>query len=150
MPGGNKQFSVVMERLRELMSVAYLPSGGEVNIFHVMPDREVGLGDSWTEVSDTESGAATTVSTLSAITDSTLLIDFKTTVSYRLQSEVNGVAVSTNLTGVTTGQIVVDRATGLLRRKQMKVETNGSSEVMGTKLPISEKTEITVLVKMGG
>ena len=148
LPNENKQFTVIMERLRELMSIVYLPSKGEVNIFHVLPDREVGIGDSWTESRDTETGTSTTVNTLSAITDSTLLIDFKTRADDRLQSEVNGVQVQTALTSFTTGQITLDRATGLLREKEMNIETNGSSEVMGSKLPISEKARITVMVKV--
>lgn len=138
---------VITTMLKDLTSVIYPPKKGTASFFKVLPDYEIGTGDSWTETTDTDSEKATTVNTLSAITDTTLVIAFKTNSTLLLHWEIMGTPAKTNLTNTTTGTIVLDKATGIIREKTSVTDSNGSTEAMGAVLPLTGKTTITTTVK---
>jgi hypothetical protein len=46
-----------------------------------------------------------------------------------------------------TGQVIIDRATGLLKQKTATMNTNATMEAQGMTIPSTGKTTITVTVK---
>jgi hypothetical protein len=112
-----------------------------------MPGHEVGIGDSWTDTTNTGSETSASSYTLSAITDSTFVVDFKTLAVSVIRSEVMGQQVATSLTNTIAGKIILDKATGIIREKTSITNSTGTAEAMGTSLPINGKTTIHILVK---
>ncbi|MEO5564848.1 MAG: DUF6263 family protein, partial [Chitinophagaceae bacterium] len=137
----------ITDMLKDLTQLVYPNKKGTGSFFYVIPAGEKSAGDSWTETTDTDNEKSTTVNTLSAITDSTIVIDFKTTSSAIIKSEVMGRQTKTNLNNITTGKITLDRNTHLIKEKTSIMDSNGTTEAMGGMVPISGKTTISILVK---
>lgn len=137
---------ILDDMLRDLTAVAYPPKKGSSCFFHVFPGYEVGAGDSWTDSSENDEKKSVTVSTLSAITDSTLIVDFKTTAVTHTKSEMMGMEASTVMNYTSSGKIVVDKLTGLVREKTIATDSNGNTSAMNTSLPITGKTTVTIHV----
>ena len=47
----------------------------------------------------------------------------------------------------TTGKIILDKATGIIRQKTSTTDSNGSTEAMGGTLPVTSKTTTVITVK---
>jgi hypothetical protein len=47
----------------------------------------------------------------------------------------------------STGKIIIDRATGIIREKTMKTDSNGNTETSFGTLPVTSATTITITVK---
>lgn len=137
---------IITSMLKDLTNVIYPPQKGTGSFFKVMPGYEVGLGDTWTDTTNTASETSATSYTLSAITDSTLIVDFKTLSVSVINSEIMGQQVATNLTNTTAGKIILDKATGIIREKNSITNSSGSAAAMGNSLPINGKTTINILV----
>ena len=137
---------IITNMLKDLTGVVYPPAKGSASFFSVLPAGETGIGDSWTETVNTDTEKATTVSTLSAITDSTIVVDFKTNSVVSIKAEMMGMETKTSLTNTTTGQIILDKKTGIIRERTSVTDTNGNTEVMGSTLPLTGKTTITMRV----
>lgn len=140
---------IITNMLKDLTNVIYPPQKGAGSFFKVLPAYEVGIGDSWVDTTITDSEKAITVSTLTAITDSTLIVSFKTNSTVLLEWEMMGTSAKTNLNNTTTGTTVVDKATGLIRERTSTTESNGNTEAMGAVLPLTGKTTITTRVAQG-
>ena len=140
------RFNIISEMLRDLTGVVYSPKKGEASFFRVLPDTIIALGDSWTDSKITEMERATTVNTLSAINDTTLVIDYKTTATSLIKSQMMNVEATTNMNSIATGQILVDRVTGIIRQKTALIESTGNTEVMGSTMPVTAKTVFTIVV----
>lgn len=143
----DERLVIITNMLKDLTSVIYPPKKGTASFFRILPGYEAGIGDSWTDTVDTEQERSVTVNTLSAITDSTIVVDFKTSSVISIQSEMMGMQAKTNLSNTGTGKIILDRATGIIREKTSVTDSNGSTEVMGSVLPLTGKTTITMRVK---
>jgi hypothetical protein len=143
----DERLIIIASMLKDLTSVIYPPKKGTGSFFKVMPGYEVGVGDSWTDTSSTEGETSASSYTLSAITDSTLAVDFKTLAVSVIRSEIMGRQVATNLTNTITGKIILDKVTGIIREKTSITNSSGTAEAMGTSLPINGKTTIHILVK---
>lgn len=143
----DERMVIITNMLKDLTGVVYPPAKGSASFFSVLPGYEVGIGDSWTETLNTDSVKSTTVSTLSSLTDSTVIVSFKTNATVDMRSQMMGMEAATHLTNVITGTITLDRQTGIIREKTSVTDSHGSTEVMGTTLPLTGKTTITIRVE---
>lgn len=141
------RLAIVFNMMKEITDVVYPPKKNSPSFFQVLPDTAVGINDSWTEINETENAKINTVYTLSAITDSTIIIDLKGKSSSVTKAEMMGMPTSTVMNNNYSGQIIVDKATGIIRQKTITVESNGSTEAMGGKMPVTSKTTITLVVR---
>jgi hypothetical protein len=140
------RLAIVFNMLKDLTHVVYPPKKNEASFFKVMPDTAVGINDSWTEISENENGKTNTVYTLSAITDSTIIIDLKGKSSSVTKAEMMGTPTTTTMSNSYTGKIILDKATGIIREKTITTISNGSTEAMGGNMPVTSKTTITIYV----
>jgi hypothetical protein len=140
------RLTIVFNMLKELTNVVYPPKKNDPSFFKILPDTATGLNGSWTENSLTAEGRFSTTYTLSAITDSTATIDFKGTSTTNTQAEVMGRQISTNMKNTYSGTILLDKTTGIIRKKSMTVSSTGTTEGMGGTTPVTSKTEISTTV----
>jgi hypothetical protein len=143
------RMAIVTGMLRDITSIAYPPRKNEASFFKILPDEDVSLNESWTEATEDETGKSNTVYTLSAMTDSTIIIDFKGNSVTISKTEMMGREVITNMNNAFTGKIVLDRKTGIILEKTIATESNGTTEAMGGTLPVTSKTNVTIQVTPG-
>jgi hypothetical protein len=143
----DERLIIIASMLKDLTSVIYPPRKGTASFFKVMPGYEVGIGDTWTDTTNTGSETSATSYTLAAITDSTYTVDFKTLAISVIRSEIMGNQVATNLTNTIAGKIILDRSTGIIREKTSITNSSGAAEAMGGSMPINGKTIINILVR---
>jgi hypothetical protein len=140
----NERVVILNDLLDQLASVIYPPKKGSSSFFKVLPDHEVAPGDSWTETNDAEK--STTVNTLTAITDSTIIVEFKSNCTSTRKSEMMGTEATTKMNYSSTGTIIIDKATGIIREKKMTTNSNGNTQAMNSSLPITGKTIVVIQV----
>jgi hypothetical protein len=143
----DERLIVITGMLKDLTNVVYPPQIGEPCFFSVLPEKGASLGDIWSDSTVTDNQKSATNYKLSAITDSTIVVDFSTISTSTVKTEMMGMPATTHLKNSTTGIITLDRTTGLIRKKTSLTESNGTTETRGTTVPINGKTEITITVR---
>ena len=137
---------IVGSMLRDILGTVQPPKKGEASFFKIFPDKDVNKGDSWTETRNDSSGRSTTIYTLSDITDSTLVVDFKGNSSTVTKAEIMGMETTTNLNNTTTGKIIVDKTTNIIKEKNSVTDSKGTTDAMGGSVPVTSKTTINIKV----
>jgi hypothetical protein len=142
----DERLAIVMNMLKDVTNVVYPPKKNEASFFKILPEKEPGLNESWTEAMEDSTGKFNTVYTLSAITDSTFIIDLKGNSVTTTKAEMMGQQIITNMNNAFTGKIILNRITGIIRKKTITTESNGTTEAMGGTLPVTSKTNVTIRV----
>jgi hypothetical protein len=142
----DEKLVIITDMLKDLAGIASPPAKGTASFFGIFPGNDIGTGDTWTDSTNNENERSVTVNTVSGITDSTIIIDFKTTTYSTAVSEMMGRPAKTILNTAITGTMIIDRNTGILRGKTSMAESNGTTEAMGGSLPITGRTSILIKV----
>ena len=138
---------IVFNMLKDITAVVYPPQKNAPSFFKVLPDSATGINESWSESGTDSTGMYKTIYTLSAITDSTVVVDFKGNSAIITKAEVMGMQTSTNMNNSYTGKVIIDKKTGIVREKSITTDSNGSTEAMGGSMPVTSKTTIAITVK---
>jgi hypothetical protein len=141
------RLGIVLNLLKDVTNVVYPPKKNDASFFKVLPETEVGLGESWTESGADSIGMFKTTYTLSAITDSTIIADIKGQSATVTKAEMMGMQTSTTMNNAYTGKVIIDKVTGVIREKTITTVSNGSTEAMGGTMPVTSKTTIIITVR---
>ncbi|MBI5373060.1 MAG: hypothetical protein HZA79_13645 [Sphingobacteriales bacterium] len=146
----DNRMAIISSMMKEVVDIVQPPQKGKGSFFRVIPEKEGGLktGDSWTESGSAQANTYQTTYVISAVTDSTILLDFTGNAYTVTKAEMMGSETSTTLTHKSTGKITVDRATGLIRQKTTQTESSGSTESSFGNLPLTSKTTSTITVQI--
>lgn len=143
----DERLAIVLNMLKDITDVVYPPQKGEASFFRVLPINETAKGESWTDSIQNETGKFKTIYTLSAITDSTIVVDFKGNATTISKAMMMGRETITTMNITSTGKIILEKTTGIVKEKIINTESNGNTEAMGGTVPVTAKTTITILVK---
>lgn len=143
----DNQMAIITSLLKDVMDLVQPPQKDKSSFFKVLPDSSTGKGSSWTESYSTEQGKYNTVFTLSDITDSTIIIDFAGSSATITKAVMMGSETTTTMNNKSTGKIILDRATGIVREKKINTESNGNTESSFGDLPVTSKTTTIITVK---
>lgn len=143
----DERLAIVLNMLRDITDVAYPPEKGEGSFFNVLPDNETELGKSWSDSLQNETGKFISVYTLSGITDSTIIVDIKGNAAIVSKALMMGRETTTTLNSISTGKIILDKATRIVKEKMLTTESNGTMEALGGTTPVTSKTTIVIHVK---
>lgn len=146
-PKTEDRLNVILNMIKDVSAIAYPPQKGDDSFFKILPAGETAIGQSWTDSLSNESGKFKTTYTLSAITDSVIVIDFQTIATTHAKAVMMGRETTTTMNSSGIGTILLDKATGIMREKKLVTEANGTTEAMGGTLPVTAKTTITIHVK---
>lgn len=124
-----------------------LPKTGEASIFKVLPGREVGQGDTWTDSSSSNGQKITTVYKVNSITASDIILDYTSAININTTQQIMGTDASIKSDDKVTGQITLDKATGLLKQKTATIDSKATMEAQGMSIPSTGKTTVTVSLK---
>ena len=140
------RLAIVFSMLKDLTGVVYPPKKNEASIFKILPDTAVGLNGSWNETGMDANGKFSTAYTLSAITDSILVVDLKGNSVTNTKAEMMGMQFSTTMNNAYTGKIIIDKASGIIKEKTITTSSTGTAEGMGGTTPVTSKTTIVIRV----
>ena len=142
--GGQDMMSGMMDGMMEGFE---LPKVGDAIEFAILPAKEVGKGDTWTDSTSAnkeESRKATY--TVSDINSNEIVLDYTEDVNLKTTKENMGMEVAIDKHDKNTGKITLDRKTGLLKQKTVNTQTSGTASVMGQEIPLDSKTTKTIVV----
>lgn len=145
----DERLTIVLNMIKDLSDAVYPPQKGTASFFQVLPAKPVTLGETWTDSVQTGTGNSKTSYTLTGLTDTTLLIDFLSNAATVTKSLMMGRETTTTLNSTSSGKIILDRTTGIIKEKTTTTESNGTVEAMGVSTPVTSKTTLVVHVKPG-
>jgi hypothetical protein len=145
----DERVKIVAAMLKDVFDVVYPPQKGGSSFFKILPEKAAGKGTTWTDTYENESGKFSNEYSLREFTDSTIVIDMKGMSTTMSKVQIMGMEMTTSLSNTTTGIIILDKATGIVREKTMTTESNGTNEGMGGSTPITSKTTIVTKVVAG-
>lgn len=143
----DERLAIVFTMLKDITDVVHPPRKGEASFFKILPDKITNKGESWTDSGQNENGKFSNEYTLTEVTDSTLIVDFKGTAVTTTKATMMGMETSTTMNSTSTGKIILDKTTGIIKEKTITTESNGNTEAMGGTMPVTSKTTIIIYVK---
>lgn len=145
----DSRMAIITNMLKELLDIVQPPQKGDFSFFKVLPEKEVTIGDTWTENRENENGSSTTNYTLATITDSTIVVDFTGTSTTVSKAEMMGNETTTTMNTKSSGKIVLNKATQLVQEKTISMDGTGNTETSFGTLPVTSKTEVKITVDKG-
>lgn len=123
-----------------------MPRPGDASEFKILPVGEINKGFTWTDT--LSSGETGTVRyTVSDITTADILVDYNAEGTMERQQESMGMATTIRLKNLTSGKIIIDRQSGLLKEKTASILGTGTVDLAGQSIPMKSKVEIGIVVK---
>ena len=120
-----------------------VPQVNDFTDLKVLPNREIAKGETWTD----SLNESKFIYTLSDIRENEVVVDYTETAKISRKQEMMGMEISITSNDKTTGKILVDRKTGLMKEKTSTTVSEGTTEVMGQSIPTTSKTTRTTVVK---
>jgi Family of unknown function (DUF6263) len=124
-----------------------LPRTGEASVFKILPEKEVSVGDSWTDSSSAEGQTKKTTYSVKSITANDIVLDYAEQLDINTKQQIMGMEATIITNDKSTGTITLDKASGLLKQKTIAMEEEGSMEAQGQKIPMKGKTNVTVTIR---
>ena len=144
---GDSRLALVTGMLKDVFDIVQPPQKGKASFFKVLPETATAKGGTWTESTITENGKFDAAYTVSAITDSTIVVDFAATSLTISKGEMMGGEITARMTNKSTGKIILDKATGIMKQKTINTESTGNTESSFGTLPVTSKSTIIITVK---
>lgn len=123
------------------------PQPGSPSFFQILPNRTVGIGDTWTDSLKQEGIKKVTIYKVKDISDKEIVLDFSgegTTVTSR---EAMGMNVNVNAANQSTGSIILDKATGIIKQKTTTNTTETTMNLGGREMTSTIKTTMVTNVR---
>ena len=143
----DSRMAIVTSLLKDVLDLVQPPQKGKASFFKVLPDKEVSKGDTWTKSEETASEKFTAAYVVSDINDSTIVVDFAENSTTVTKAEMMGSETTTTMNNKSTGKIILDRITGLVKEKTITTDANGNTEASFGTLPVTSKTTTVIIVK---
>jgi hypothetical protein len=143
----DNQMAIITSLLKDVIDLVQPPQKGKSSFFKVLPDTATGKGGTWTESYENENGKFNAAYALSDITDSTIVVDFAASSVTITKATMMGTETTTTMNNKSTGKIILDKMSGIIREKAMNTESNGTTESAFGNLPVTSKTTTTIMVK---
>ena len=141
------RMAIITNMMKDVFDLVQPPQKGAGSFFKILQDSATVKGKPWTESYTLPNGIFNAAYTISEITDSTIVVDFASSSVTVTKAEMMGGETTTNLNNKSTGKIIIDRLTGIMREKTMKTDSNGTTETAFGSLPVTSTTNITIKVK---
>lgn len=139
--------AIISNMMKEIFELVQPPAKGAPSFFNVLPDTVTGKGQTWTRSTSNETGRYDAAYRLADINDSTIVVDFATNSTTTTKAEFMGNPTTTNMTNKSTGKIILDRITGIIKEKTETTDSQGSTESSFGNLPVTAKITTTITVK---
>jgi Family of unknown function (DUF6263) len=143
----DSRMAIITTMLKDVFDLVQPPQKGKPSFFKVLPDGEGGKGDAWTTSYMENGGKVETGYKITEINDSTIVVDFAENSVTVTKAEMMGSEMTTTMNNKSTGKIILNRATGIIREKTINTESHGNAEAAFGTLPVTSKTTKVITVK---
>lgn len=140
------RMAIINNLLKDVFDLVQPPQKGKASFFKVLPDTEAGKGDAWTSSQEINGGKEEAAYAISDINDSTIVVGFAKNSTTVIKAEMMGAETITTMNNKSTGKIILDRITGIIREKNENIESSGNNVSSFGTLPVTSKTTITITV----
>ena len=120
---------------------------GGSSFFKVLPDYEVGKGDSWKDSAAAGGTSTLTTYTVKDITDAEVLLDFTSDGTIDTKQDMMGMSVSVKGTIKSNGTVVLDKATGLLKQREVSTITESAANLNGQEMATKTTSKAVITVR---
>ncbi|MBX2933983.1 MAG: hypothetical protein KF825_07045 [Ferruginibacter sp.] len=107
--------------------------------FEILPAGKK-TGDSWADTSKTADTKTIRTYTLQSVTGNEAVLNIETTVKATNKLDFQGMEFEIKTDTKTTGQVLFDISTGLVKKRDTVSDITGSFQMMGQDMPITAKT----------
>jgi hypothetical protein len=147
-PASKEDADMMGNMMSQFASGMDIPKIGDITDLSILPNREISKGESWIDslTRDKDEKGKITY-TISDITDNEILLDFTEEKSLVKTQETQGMEITITTKDRTTGKIVLDKKSGLLKQSNSTTNSEGNVEVMGQSMPMTTKVTKKVTVK---
>lgn len=142
----DSRMAIINNLLKDIFGLVQPPQKGKASFFNVLPATEAGKGDAWTITQEINGGTEEAAYAITDINDSTIVVGFAKNSSMVTKAEMMGSETTTTMSNKSTGKIILDRITGLIKEKTESIESNGNTVSSFGTLPVNSKTSITISV----
>lgn len=122
------------------MDLTSVPQVGNPSIFQVLPNREVKVGDSWTDSINLEGNRNVTVYKVKEITGNEIVLDFTGEGNTITTQSAMGMTIDVNAATKLSGNILIDKATGIIRQKTTTTTSSTSMNLGGQEMTSTIKS----------
>lgn len=143
----DSRMAIITTMLKDVTDLVQPPQKDKSSFFKILPDVETGKGEPWTVSYINQNGKFDEAYTISDINDSTIVVDFVTSSITVSKAEMMGSETTTTMNNKSTGKIIINRVTGIIKEKTITTESNGNTEASFGTLPVTSKTTVTITVK---
>jgi hypothetical protein len=143
----NNQMALIANMLKDIISLVQPPAKGAASFFKVLPDSGISKSVPWTEVYDTGEGKIESAFAVTDINDSTIVVDFAANSVTVSKAEIMGNPTTTTLNNKSTGKIILDRSTGIIREKTINTNAAGNTETSFGTIPVTSKSTTVITVR---
>lgn len=123
------------------------PIVGTASLFKILPDYEVGKGDSWSDTTTLNGNSFKNNYTVKDITETEVLLDFTTAGDFTAKQEMMGMTMESKGKTKLNGTITIDRKTGLLKQKTTINATETNTNMAGQEMASTTKMTTVTTVK---
>ncbi len=138
---------IINRMLKDVLDLVQPPPKGSASFFKVLPDTATGKAQPWTDSYTNEKGKFDAAYSISDINDSTIVVDFAASSVTISKAEMMGNETTTTMNNKSTGKIILDRVTGILKEKTINTESTGNTEASFGTMPVTSKTTTVITVK---
>lgn len=143
----DSRMAIISSMLKEVMDIVQPPQKGNPSFFKILPDSGASKGGKWTVASTVNGVRKQAAYVVSDITDSTILVDFVENSVTVTKADMMGTETTTTMNNKSTGKIILDRLTGIMREKSSTTESNGNTEGAFGNVPVTSKTTSVIKIK---
>jgi hypothetical protein len=126
---------------------AAVPQVGNASFFQILPNREVSIGDTWTDSLKNEGTKNVTIYKVKDINEKEIVLDFTGEGTTVTAKEAMGMSVNVNAANRSAGSIILDKATGIIRQKTTTNTTETTMNMGGREMTSTIKTTMVTNVK---
>jgi hypothetical protein len=138
---------IIMNMLKDLLGTVQPPKKNEASFFKVLPEGENGVGTTWTVTENMDGNKSITSYKITGISEAIVTVEFTGNSTSTTQAEMMGMQTTTSMNNKTTGQILLDKTSGIILKKTSTTNSTGTTEVMGGTMPVSSTVTIEINVK---
>jgi hypothetical protein len=143
----DSRMAIITNMMKDVFDLVQPPQKDKGSFFAVLPDKEVGQGDTWTSTTESPTGRIDAAFVLTSISDTAIIIDFVESSVSVTTAEMMGSETKTTMNNKSTGKITLEPLTHILREKTINTESNGNMESSFGNMPVTSKTTTVITVK---
>lgn len=117
-----------------------VPQVGNPSFFQILPGREISVGDTWTDSVNLNGNKNVTTYKVKEITDKEILLVYTGTGNTVTTQSAMGMTIEVNAATNATGNITIDKATGIIRQKTSTNNTESTMNLGGREMTSTIKT----------